>query len=612
MRTTSFTTAVFTAVFAACFILVPGPRAEAAAATPSPDPFYGTWSDLMSPTPAQARTELDRMAAAGIGFVRQYVWWDRIEVSPGSFDWSRTDTMVADASARGIRILPTLLYPPAFYSSKPPGSTSTAQFPPADPQKMADFAQAMIRRYGPDGTFWCTPNPPFPPTCRSPFLPMRSWEVWNEPDYPSWWKGGPNAGQYLDLLEVVAAGIRAADPTAEVVMGSLTNRNSVADSFLGQLYDLGAAPHFDTIAFNPYSRDIATLVRHMRGIRAVARQKGDGAVPVWVTEYGWATLGDENRTSWSTSEPCQAAMLHAGTKRLAALSTELGIRAITQFQWHDVATISPAWPHYTGVYRGNDTPKPSRDALAAAIAGQAAPAGLTIDEACPEDKRDQGPPGIVPAAHDTFSRTVSDGWGTAERGGPYTIGAGTGSSFSVTGGAARVAVPTGGASRQAILASTSLLNVDLRAAVSTSAAVTGSNAQILTLVARRVEEGTEYRVRTRFVANGGVRVAVSKVVDGTVTDIGEEVAVPGLTRVLGEPIELRAQIRGTAPATIKSTRGLRRSRSPPTGCSPAPTPNPVSRPPARSGCAPPSRGSSPTRPPSPSTGSAPAQRSSGV
>ena len=121
MRSTSVTTAVFTAVFAACFILAPAsPRADAATATPSPDPFYGTWSDLMSPTPAEARTELDRIAAAGIGFVRQYVWWDRIEVSPGTFDWSRTDTMVADASARGIRILPTLLYPPAFYSSKPP------------------------------------------------------------------------------------------------------------------------------------------------------------------------------------------------------------------------------------------------------------------------------------------------------------------------------------------------------------------------------------------------------------------------------------------------------------------------------------------------------------
>ena len=100
--------------------------------------------------------------------------------------------------------------------------------------------------------------------------------------------------------------------------------------------------------------------------------------------------------------------------------------------------------------------------------------------------------------------------------------------------------------------------------MSTSAAVTGSNAQIFTLVARRVEEGTEYRVRMRFVADGGVRVAVSKVVDGTVTDIGEEVAVAGLTRVLGEPIELRAQVRGKAPATIQ-VRAWAASKPEPTG-----------------------------------------------
>ena len=129
---------------------------------------------------------------------------------------------------------------------------------------------------------------------------------------------------------------------------------------------------------------------------------------------------------------------------------------------------------------------------------------------------------------------MSDGWGTAERGGPYTIGAGTGSSFSVSGGAARVAVPTGGASRQAILASTSVRNVDLRVAVPTDAAATGSNAQHLH--ARRPPGRGGHRVprRTRFVADGGVRVAVSKVVDGVVTDIGDEVAVAGLTRVPGE------------------------------------------------------------------------------
>ena len=418
---------------------------------------------------------------------------------------------------------------------------------------MADFAKAMIHRYGPDGTFWCTPNPPFPPSCRSPFLPMRSWEVWNEPDYPSWWKGGPNAAQYLDLLKVVAAGIREADPTAEVVHGL------AHEPQLGR----GLVPRADVRPrrgaalrhASPSTRTAGTSPRWSGTCGASApsrKQKGDGAVPVWVTEYGWATLGDENRTSWSTSEPCQAAMLHASTKRLAALSTELGIRAITQFQWHDVATISPAWPHYTGVYRGNDTPKPSRDALAAAIAGQAAPAGLTIDEACPEDKRDQGPPGTAPAAHDTFSRTVSDGWGTAERGGPYTIGAGTGASFSVTGGAARVAV----SHRWGEPAGDPRLHLAPQRrppgrGVDGHGGHRQQRADLHARRARRVEEGTEYRVRMRFVADGGVRVAVSKVVDGTVTDIGEEVAVTGLTRVPGEPIELRAQVRGKAPATIQ-------------------------------------------------------------
>jgi hypothetical protein len=550
MRTTSVLSALFVTVFVACFFIVPGPRVDAASATVSPDPFYGTWYDLMSPTPQVARTDLDRMKAAGVGFVRQYIWWDRIETSPGVFDWGRADAMVADASSRGIRILPTLLYPPTFYSSKPPGSTSTAQFPPADPTKMADFAEAMIRRYGPDGAFWCTPNPPLPPNCRSPYLPMHSWEVWNEPDYPSWWKGAPSAPEYLELLQVVSARIRSTDPTAEVVLGSLTNRNSVPDSFLGQLFDLGAAPSFDTIAFNPYSRDIKTLVGHMRGIRDLTVQKGDGTVPIWVTEYGWATLGDESRVLWSTSEPCQAAMLHAATTRLAALSTELNIEHITQFQWHDVPIASSAWPHYTGLYRADDTAKPSHEAFAAAIAGRPAPAGATIDESCPADKRDQGPAGTKPLAVDTFSRTVSDGWGSAETGGPYATGTGTGASFSVSGGSGRVTVPAAGVSRQALLGSASSANVDLHISVATDKAATDGAAQIFTLVTRRDEAGDEYRIRARFVADG-VRLGVAKIVGGVSSDVGGEVLVAGLTRVVGEPIVLRAQVKGKQPATIK-------------------------------------------------------------
>ena len=256
-------------VLGASFLAVPtfaAVPAGAAAAAVTPDPFYGTWSDGLSPTPAEARATMDRQVAAGIGLMRQYIFWDRIETSPGVYDWSRTDQLVTDATAHGMRILPTLLYTPSFYSSKPAGSTSTAQFPPSDPETMARFAEAMARRYGPNGTYWCPPIlPGVPGPCRSPNVPITAWEVWNEPDYPSWWKGKPDVTEYAPLLRAVSAGLKRADPSAEVIAGSMTNiGGSRTGGYLDQMYGLGLADSFDTIAINPYGVSEADMINYVR------------------------------------------------------------------------------------------------------------------------------------------------------------------------------------------------------------------------------------------------------------------------------------------------------------------------------------------------------------
>lgn len=350
----------------------------------TPDPFYGAWYDGLSPSPQEAQGELDRQSSAGIGLVRQYVWWDRIETSPGTYDWTRMDQLITDATARGIRILPTLLYTPSFYSSKPPGSTSTAQFPPSDPQTMARFAAAMVKRYGPSGSYWCRLSPL--PICKSPYMPITAWEVWNEPDYPSWWKGAPKPSEYAELLSAVSVGIKGADPQANVVLGSMTNvGGGTTGGYLDQLYALGARSYFDTLSLNPYSRDVGGMVAYLRGERAIANRNGDGAKPIRVTEYGWATGG---RSAYiTTDEPCQAALLYAATRQLTALRSELNLQAVTQFQWHDVATTSTSWPYYAGVIRPDGTAKPGLGALTAAIAGEPAPSGLTLPEACPSDRQ---------------------------------------------------------------------------------------------------------------------------------------------------------------------------------------------------------------------------------
>lgn len=551
-RKRSVFAALFTLVFAAGFWVVPGDAAHAEGGVP--DPTYGTWFDGLSPTPAAAQAELDRLAAAGVGLVRQYVWWDRIETTPPNpplpttYDWSRTDQLVTDATARGITILPTLLYTPTFYSSKPPGSTSTAQFPPSDPQTMARFAEAMVKRYGPLGSYWCTF--PLPQFCQTPYVPLKMWEVWNEPDYPSWWKGKPNASEYAPLLSAVYDAIKGADPSAEVLLGSLTGKGGSAEGgFLDQLYALGVGNKFDTITINPYAKDVPGMVAFLRGARAIAERYGDGQKPIRVTEYGWATNGRSPLTV--VDEPCQAALLHAATRRLAALRTELNIKSVIQFQWHDVLTTSTAWPHYAGVVRADGTAKPSLGAFTEAIANRPAPPGFTLAEACPEDRRNLDPMVRGNIADDTFTRTSASAWGSAETGGTYTHGEGTDPSFSVAGGVGRIEVPTAGSTRSALLGSASARDVDVQIAVSTDKPANATNGQSFTLFFRRTASDTEYRVRTGFSADGRVRLRLLKVVGGTETPLSGEFVVPGLTHVPGAFIRLRARASGVSPTTLE-------------------------------------------------------------
>jgi hypothetical protein len=361
-----------------------------------PADFYGTWYDGLSRDSAGNAPAYGAQASAGVRVIRQYVFWDRIEVRPGEFDWRRMDEMVRDTADRGLTILPTLLYTPAFYSSKPPtgGATASTQYPPRDPATMAAFARAMVERYGPRGTFWCPPwvPAPVPRTMARQVedaLPcddsaaLRAWEVWNEPDLKAWWKGRPDPQEYARLLTAVSAAIKAADPGAEVVLGSLTGAGAT-DGFLDRLYDLGAGDAFDTIAFNPYARNVKDMVGRIRAARAVAARRGDPAKPIRVLEYGWATGGRSDLTTVSAA--CQAALLYAATVRLGQVREELGIRGVVQFQWQDSPARSTAWPDYAGVVRVDGTGKPSLAAFAAAIAGDPAPAGAG-PTACPADRR---------------------------------------------------------------------------------------------------------------------------------------------------------------------------------------------------------------------------------
>ena len=152
--------------------------------------------------------------AAGARVLRQSFSWSIIEREPGRYDFSLYDHFVANAARAGLGVLPILIDPPPFRSSRPATGARRGIYPPASNAEFAAFAQLLVRRYGPDGGFWRA-NPQLPQ------MPIRSWEVWNEPNLPQFWAAGPDPAAYAVMLKTVYAAIKAVDPGSRVISAGI-------------------------------------------------------------------------------------------------------------------------------------------------------------------------------------------------------------------------------------------------------------------------------------------------------------------------------------------------------------------------------------------------------
>lgn len=350
-----------------------------APAVPAADPFFGVFTRDMSHPAAQLAAEITAQAATGAGTLREHLHWDRIERAPGVFDFTDSDALVAAANVRAMTLLPVLIDTPQFHSTRPAGAV-TSGWPPRDPAAIRRFSYELARRYGANGTYWGCLIPGL--LCKRTYRPIQAWEVWNEPDIAAWWRTGVDAGGYTALLQQASEGLRTGDSAAEVVLAGLTFRAVVPGAYLDQLYTAGAATWFDSLAIHPYAVNVGGVVGIIRRTRAIADARGDTGVPIRVTEYGFATGGVRE---WVTTPDCQAALVAATTRELYARRTELGLRAITQFQWQDSSNVASAsWPNFAGMLYVDGRVKPAVQAFTDAVAGRSPPANQTVTAVCAE------------------------------------------------------------------------------------------------------------------------------------------------------------------------------------------------------------------------------------
>jgi hypothetical protein len=310
--------------------------------------------------------QLDKMVASGVESLRvvfswstaqPYASWADVPRSVvGQFtgtvnsiptDFSATDRIVGLAARRGLSVLPVPMYaPPWDLETNPPRWDINPIDWPIQPHQdgpYASYLAALVGRYGPRGSFWQA-NP------QVPRIPIRRWQVWNEPNVNYFWSSEPFADTYVTLLRASHDAIKAADPGAQVVLAGLANDSWNA---LDTIYQVsGAQPLFDAVAVHPYTAQAAGVIKILKLVRNVMNRYGDRRKPMLVTELGWpSSLGRTRQTfGLATTPRGQARRLADVIPMLAAARRQLGIVGFDVYTWlGDEAPGATAF-NYSGLF----------------------------------------------------------------------------------------------------------------------------------------------------------------------------------------------------------------------------------------------------------------------
>jgi hypothetical protein len=315
----------------------------AGAATPRPlHEFFGVMSDGPMLTGAvDVPREAKRMRAAGIGQTRLAFYWREIQPAPDQpLQWAKIDALVAAFARAGVQVMPVLVRAPTWATG---GDDREGAKP--DAEAYARFCAAAVARYGHQGTFW-RERPALPR------IPIRDWQIWNEPDIDLFWVEQPGWPEgYVQILRAGSIAIRAADSRARVVAAGLTNASWYS---LDRLYQAGGQGLFDVVAINVYRERPQDVVRTALHTRVMMSRYGDGRKPIFFSEVTYTSARGHitgKRLPIDVTEAGQAQRLKQLYHGMLRLRRPLGIERVYWYNWLSPPLGSRETFDYSGLRR---------------------------------------------------------------------------------------------------------------------------------------------------------------------------------------------------------------------------------------------------------------------
>ncbi len=156
-------------------------------------------------------------------------------------------------------------------------------------------------------------------------------------------------------------------------------------------------------------------------------------------------------------------------------------------------------------------------------------------------------------ASDTFERSSSVGWGTADSGGTWARTLGPAVDFSVASGSARSTHRLAGSTRQMEIRPVDLpINQRVVMDLQPIQTMGTGNDVLVYAITRRVSGVDHYRLQIRFSGAGHVSLLPQKVINRVATGIGSQVA-PALSGWdSGDAVRVKFEAIGTSPTTLRA------------------------------------------------------------
>ncbi|MFL5829174.1 MAG: hypothetical protein ACJ76X_04595 [Solirubrobacteraceae bacterium] len=234
-----------------------------------------------------------------------------------------TDPTVLLAAKHGLRILADVLVTPDWAAATHnPGTYNL----PASNTTYARFLTALVQHYGPHGSFW-RQHPSVHP------VPIRLWQIWNEPNITLYWPDQPFAPGYIRMLSAAHGAIKRVDPGARIVLAGMPN--FMWDD-IESIYKIpGARKLFDAVAAHPFTSEAAGVITILQRVRAVMNKYGDSHKPLYATEVSWpSSVGKTSQLfGFETTEAGQAQRISQLLPLLAANRKPLGLAGFDWSTW---------------------------------------------------------------------------------------------------------------------------------------------------------------------------------------------------------------------------------------------------------------------------------------